>query len=72
MPSNRRVLLTPLAVHDDQGHFICIAIRYPETEEIVETVFTSHDLAEKAGIPLEKAQRIFRAARDAADRRIME
>jgi hypothetical protein len=52
--------LTPLAVHDDQGHFLCIAIRDPETEQIVETVFTSYDLAEKADIPLAAAQRIFR------------
>jgi len=33
---------------------------------------TSHDLAEKAGIPLAEAQRIFRDARAAADRRMEE
>ena len=51
--------------------------RDPETEEIVYTVVTGHDRAEKAGIPLEEARRItsinsvhsFQAAQDAADRR---
>ena len=70
MTISRRVLLTPLAVADDQGHFVCIAIRDPETEEIVDTVVTSHDLAEKAGIPLADAQRVFRDAQTAADRRL--
>jgi hypothetical protein len=72
MSKPSRVLLTPLAISDDQGHFVCIAIRDPETEEIVNTVVTSHDLAEKAGIPLDEAQRIFRAARDVADLRLVE
>ncbi len=70
MANPHRVLLTPLAVADDQGHFVCIAIRDPETEQIVDTAVTSYDLAEKAGISLEDAQRIFQAARDAADQRI--
>ena len=70
MSQKRRVLLTPLAIADDQGHFVCIAIRDPETEDIVDTVVTSHDLAEKAGIPLTDAQRIFRDAQAAADRRL--
>jgi len=72
MPKSRRVLLTPLAISDDQGHFVCIAIRDPETEEIIETVVTSHDLAEKAGIPLDEARRIFQAAQDAAASRLAE
>ena len=71
MSSSRKVLLTPLALQDDQGHFVCIAIRDAVTEEIVDTVVTSYDLAEKAGIPLAEAQRIFQAARDAADRRLL-
>ena len=70
MTVSRRVLLTPLAIADDQGHFVCIAIRDPVTEEIVDTVVTSHDLAEKTGIPLEEARRIFQAAGAAADRRL--
>ena len=70
MSKPSRVLLTPLAITDDQGHFVCIAIRDPKTEEIVDTVVTSHDLAEKAGIPLDKARHIFQAAQDAADRRL--
>ena len=61
-------------------HFVCFAIRDPETEEIVDTVVTSHDLAEKAVIPLDEARRItsinsvhsFQAAQDAADRRAEE
>jgi len=72
MPKSRRVLLTPLAISDDQGHFVCIAIRDPVTEEIVDTVVTSHALAEKAGIPLDEARRIFQAAQDAADRRLQD
>ena len=72
MSKPRRVLLTPLAISDDQGHFVCIAIRDPVTEEIVDTVVTSHDLAEKAGIPLDEARRIFQAAQDAADRRLQD
>ena len=70
MSQKRRVLLTPLAVADDQGQFVCIAIRDAVTEDIVATVVTSHDLAEKAGIPLADAQRIFRDAQAAADRRL--
>jgi len=38
MSKPRRVLLTPLAISDDQGHFVCIAIRDPVTEEIVDTI----------------------------------
>jgi len=72
MLSSKKVLLTPLAIADDQGHFVCIAIRHAETEEIVDTVVTSYDLAQKAGIPLAEAQRIFQAARDAAGRRLAE
>ena len=72
MSKPSRVLLTPLAISDDQGHFVCIAIRDPETEEIVDTVVTSHDLAEKAGIPLDEARRVFQAAQQAADRRLAE
>ena len=64
------MLLTPLAIEDDQGHFVGIAIRDPDTEEIVDTAVTSHVLAERAGIPLEDARRIFAAAREAADRRL--
>ena len=60
---SKRVLLTPLAIEDDQGHFVCIAIRDPVTEEVVDTAVTSHVLAERAGIPLEDGRRIFRAAR---------
>ncbi len=70
MSQKRRVLLTPLAISDDQGHFVCIAIRDAVTEEIVDTVVTSYDLAEKAGIPLAEAQRIFRDTQAAADRRL--
>lgn len=66
----RRVLLTPLAISDDQGHFICIAIRDPQTEEIIETAVTSGELAAKAGIPLQEAQEIFKAAYAAADDRL--
>ena len=69
MPPSRKVLLTPLAIQDDQGYFVCVAIRDPLTQEIADTVVASHELAEKAGIPLADAQRIFRAARDAAERR---
>lgn len=71
LPKPRRVLLTPLAISDDQGHFVCIVIRDPETEEIVDIVVTSHDLAANAGIPLDEAQRIFQAAQDVADGRLM-
>ena len=71
------VLLTLLAISDDQACFVCVAIRDPETEEIANTVVTSHDLAEKARIPLDEVWRItslnsvhsFQAAQDAADRR---
>ncbi len=70
MSQKRRVLLTPLSIADDQGHFVCIAIRDPVTEEIVHTAVTSHDLAEKAGISLEEARRIFQSAQAAADRRL--
>lgn len=69
--SNQRkppVLLTPLAINDGQGHFVCIAIRDPDTEEIIETVVTSYDLAEKVGIALDEAQNIFESARIAAER----
>ncbi len=72
MADPRRVLLTPLAVADGQGCLVCIVIRDPETEEVVDTVVTSYDLAEKAGIPLEDAQRIFQAAQDVAESRLME
>ena len=72
MSKPNQVLLTPLAISDDRGHFICIAIRDPETEEIVETVITSHDLAEKTGMSLEKARRIFQAAQQAADQRLQD
>jgi hypothetical protein len=68
MPERRQVLLTPLAMFDSQGQFVCIAIRDATTEEIVDTVVTSHDLAEKANIPLADAQRIFQAAQAAAAR----
>lgn len=67
MTISRRVLFTPLAVADDQGHFVCIAIRDAVTEEIVDTVITSYDLAEKTGLPQEEAQRIFEMAQAAAD-----
>jgi len=70
MSKPSQVLLTPLAIADDQGHFVCIAIRDPQTKEIMDTVVTSHDLAEKAGIPLDEARRIFQAAQDAADQRL--
>jgi len=78
MSVSPRVLLTPLAISDDQGHFVCIAIRDPETDEIVDTVVTSYDLAEKADIPLEEARRItsinsvhsFQAAQATAERRL--
>ena len=63
MSNPSRVLLTPLAISDDQGHFVCIAIRDAQTEEIVDTAVTSHALAEKAGIDLKEAQRIFQSAR---------
>lgn len=72
MTNRERLLLTPLSFRDSQGSFICIAIRDPKTEEIVKMVVTSHDLAEKAGIPLEDAQRIFQAARDAVEARLAE
>lgn len=70
MSSSRKVLLAPLALQNDQGHFVCIAIRDAVTEEIVDTVVTSHDLAEKAAIPLVDAQRIFEEAQAAVDRRL--
>ena len=64
------MLLTPLVIEDDQGHFVCVAIRDPVSEEIVDTAVTSHVLAERAGISLEDARRVFRAAREAAERRL--
>lgn len=50
----------------------CIAIRVPQTEEVMATAVASHDLTEKAGIPLAEAQRILQAAQAAADRRLGE
>ena len=70
MSSSRKVLLTPLALQDDQGHFVCITISDAVTEEIVDTAVTSHALAEKTGIPLAGAQRILQAAQEAAERRL--
>lgn len=65
----RKVLLTPLVIVDDDGYFVCIAIRDPQTQEIIDKAVTSDALAEKAGIPLEQARRIFQAAQEAADKR---
>lgn len=72
MSTPSRVLLTPLAINDDQGHFVCIAIRDAETEEILDTAVTSFALAEKAGIDLKEAQRIFQAARSLAKLKLVE
>ena len=70
MAEPRKVLLTPLAFSDPDGHVVGIAIRDPATEEIIEVVVTSHDLAEKAHIPLADAQRIFIEAEAAARRKL--
>ena len=70
MSSNAHLLLTPLAIANDHGYFICIAKRDLATQEIVEIAITSHDLAKKAKISLANAQRIFKAAQVAADYRL--
>ncbi len=72
MPPTKKVLLTPLAISDDQGHFVCIAIRDPDTQEIVDTAVTSDALAEKAGIPIEQARQIFQTAQKVADLRVID
>ena len=41
---------------------MCIAVRNPVSEEITALTLSSHDLAEKAGISLDRAQEIFDAA----------
>ena len=76
MPSNRtseelgaimrKVLLTPLALFDQQTLLICIAIRDPETQEIVDQTFTPNELANKAALPLATAQALFDQALYAA------
>ncbi len=53
-----------------RGVLFALPFRNPETEKLVDTIITGHDLAEKAGIRLDKARRIFQAAQDAADRRL--
>ena len=62
----RKVLLTPLAVFDQETLLICIAIRNPETKEIVEQTFTPGELASKTALPLATAQALFDQAFQAA------
>ena len=47
--------------------FVCVALRNSVTEEIIALTLSPHDLSEKAGIPLLRAQEIFEAALRAAD-----
>lgn len=54
-----KVLLTPLALFDQQTILICIAIRDPETQEIVDQSFTPSELANKTALPLATAQTLF-------------
>ena len=62
----RKVLLTPLALFDQETLLICIAIRDPETQEIVDQTFTPGELASKAALPLVTAQALFDHAIHAA------
>ena len=41
---------------------VCIAVRNSVSEEIIALTLSAHDLAEKADIPLPRAQEIFDAA----------
>lgn len=63
----RKVLLTPLALVDQQTVLICIAIRDPETKDIVDQTFTANELAIKAALPLATAQALFEQAVYAAN-----
>lgn len=61
-----KVLLTPLAFFDQETLLICIAIRDPETKEIVDQTFTPGELANKAALSLATAQALFDHALQAA------
>ena len=58
----RQVLLTPLKIESNEVEVVCIAVRNPANEEITALTLSSHELAEKSGISLERAQEIFEAA----------
>lgn len=63
----RQVVLTPLLVSKDDCEVVCVAIRDPDTREIVATALDGRDLARKAGIPLERAKEIIAQAVKAVD-----
>jgi len=65
-------LLTPLAIVEGRGHFVWCAIHDAEMEEMVDKALRSQQLAEKSGIDLEEAQRIFQAARGVAALRLVD
>lgn len=58
----RQVILTPLKIERNGVEVVCIAVRNPVSEEVTSLTLSSHDLAEKADISLERAQEIFDAA----------
>jgi hypothetical protein len=58
----RKILLTPVALYDDQETLICIAIRDPHSAVIIDRAFTPTELADKAALPLTTAQQIFAQA----------
>lgn len=65
MPVNvgpREVLLPPLKIDATGSDVVCIAVRNSLSEEIIALTLSAHDLAEKADIPLPRAQEIFEAA----------
>jgi hypothetical protein len=65
--NKRQVVLTPLLIRRGDCEVVCVAIRDPDTQEIVGKALSGHELAEKAGIPLARAQEIFAKALKAAE-----
>ncbi|MEZ4864521.1 MAG: hypothetical protein R3C14_24615 [Caldilineaceae bacterium] len=64
----RRVLLTPVAIHSDNEMLICIMIRDPTSEIIMAKTFTPLELAMRTDLPIQAAEAIFTAAQQAAHR----
>ena len=61
-----KVILTPVALLDEHEWFICVAIRDPQSNAIIDRAFTPIDLAAKASLPLAMAQTLFIHATAAA------
>ena len=62
----RKVILTPVALLDEHEWLICVAIRDPQSNAIIDQAFTPTDLATKASLPLAMAQTLFVHATAAA------